>query len=137
MSVNTVTIEGYANYVKFGTFSDETAYCNFSLNHSSYAGKDDDGKAKYNNNYIPVKVTGRLAELAGDFLDGESRKVLVVGYLRQRSYETNDGEKRSVLEIIATDLRRCESIMSFGDGGAAPKEKVSAGSGARSSEEPF
>jgi len=46
---------------------------------------------------------GKLAEIAEEHLE-KGKKVAVEGKLTHRSYETKDGEKRYVTEIIADEL---------------------------------
>ena len=50
--------------------------------------------------FIPVVVWGNLAEHCGNSLS-KGQKVLVHGRLQVRSYETNDGQKRRVTEVVA------------------------------------
>jgi single-strand DNA-binding protein len=44
-----------------------------------------------------------LAENAGESL-GKGSRVIVTGRLEQRSWETPDGEKRSVIEVVADEI---------------------------------
>ena len=53
--------------------------------------------------FLNVVAWGDLGENAAASLNKGSR-VIVTGRLEQRSYETNNGEKRSVVEIVADDL---------------------------------
>jgi single-strand DNA-binding protein len=53
--------------------------------------------------FFNVVGWGTLAENAGESLSKGTR-VLVTGRLEQRSYETNDGEKRQVVEVIADEI---------------------------------
>lgn len=59
-----------------------------------------DGEAKEETSFIPVVVWGRQAETCNQYLKKGS-PVFVEGELRQRSYETTDGQKRSVMEVVA------------------------------------
>lgn len=134
--MNTVVLDGFVNFVKSGVWDDGTAWCSFSLAHSSYAGKDDQGKTKYDKNYFNVKVRGPLAALAAETLDGDARRIVVSGTLRQRNYEDKNGENRQAVEIIATDISRVDSLRSFEN-----REPASVASGGSSryddDEEPF
>jgi single-stranded DNA-binding protein len=146
MSLNNVTIDGFVNYVESGTWEgrdggEDTMWCSFSLSHSARVGRNDDGTPKYSNNYFRVKAKGKLAEMAVDYLDGPGRHVLVQGYLQQRSFGEGDA-KRSVVEIMATDIVRFDHIKTFSDGDrAVANDRVPAGVGAGSDfnpdEEPF
>jgi single-strand DNA-binding protein len=53
--------------------------------------------------YLNVVLWRELAENAAESLTKGSR-VIVTGRIEQRSYETQDGEKRSVVEIIADEV---------------------------------
>ena len=53
--------------------------------------------------FFNVVGWGTLAENAGESLSKGTR-VIVTGRLEQRSYETNDGEKRQVVEVIADEI---------------------------------
>ncbi len=53
--------------------------------------------------FFNVTAWGTLAENASASLTKGSR-VIVTGRLQQRSYETQQGEKRSVVEIIADEI---------------------------------
>lgn len=61
-----------------------------------------------------VVVWGKLAEIAGQILY-KGRKALIVGRLQSRSWEGQDGVKRSTTEIVAQEL----SALGTGKGGAA------------------
>lgn len=63
--------------------------------------KDAQGKATAD--FFPVQAWEKLAELCARYLDKGS-KVFVSGELRNRSYEAKDGTKRTVTEIIATEV---------------------------------
>lgn len=53
--------------------------------------------------FFPVQAWEKLAELCARYLDKGS-KVFISGELRNRSYETKDGSKRTVTEIIANEI---------------------------------
>ena len=50
--------------------------------------------------FIPVVIWGKSAETAGNNLN-KGHRVLVEGRLQIRSYEANDGTKRTIAEIVA------------------------------------
>lgn len=58
------------------------------------------GETKEETSFIPVVVWGKQAENCNQYLKKGS-PVFVEGDLRQRSYETTDGQKRSVIEVVA------------------------------------
>ena len=53
--------------------------------------------------FIPVVAWKQLAENCAKFL-AKGRKVGVSGRIQVRSYETNNGEKRYVTEVIADEV---------------------------------
>ena len=63
--------------------------------------KDADGKTTAD--FFTVQAWEKLAELCARYLDKGS-KVFVSGELRNRSYEAKDGTKRTVTEIIASEV---------------------------------
>ena len=73
--------------------------------------KGSDGELKKEVNFFTVVVWGRQGENCGKFLT-KGRSVHVEGRLQTRSYETQDGQKRNVTEIVADNVQ-------FLGGGAA------------------
>jgi single-strand DNA-binding protein len=65
--------------------------------------KDGDTWRDGDTSFYRVSVWRQLAEHAGDSLSKGDR-VLVVGRLQQRSWETPEGDKRSVVEITADEI---------------------------------
>ena len=63
--------------------------------------KGADGKTTAD--FFSVQAWEKLAELCARYLDKGS-KVFVSGELRNRSYEAKDGSKRTVTEIIASEV---------------------------------
>lgn len=57
-----------------------------------------DGKKE--EDFIPVVIWGKSAELAGNSL-GKGQRALVEGRVQIRSYDANDGSKRWATEVIA------------------------------------
>jgi single-strand DNA-binding protein len=58
---------------------------------------------KEQTSFFNVTAWGSLAENAGESLSKGSR-IVVTGRLEQRSYETPDGEKKSVIDVIADEI---------------------------------
>lgn len=103
--INTFTISGLARLSRSGEFNDGTPWVNFSLCHSAYKGKDDDGQNKYENQWFECSMTGGLAGVVADQLsEEESHKVTVQGELMQDRWETNEGEKRSMVKLRVRNL---------------------------------
>lgn len=67
--------------------------------------------------FVTVVAWGRQAETCGEYLRKGS-PVLVEGWLQQRSWETQEGDKRSVVEV------RARRIQFLGGRGAAPPEEI-------------
>lgn len=54
--------------------------------------------------YIDVVAWNRLAEVSGEYLS-KGKPVLVEGRLQYRSWESEDGGKRSKLEVVAQNIQ--------------------------------
>jgi len=68
--------------------------------------------------FIPIVTWGKLAETCGNYLN-KGRLVAVDGRLQIRSYETQEGQKRRVAEVVAENVR-------FLDRGKEPSTNVAA-----------
>jgi single-strand DNA-binding protein len=95
--------------------------------------------------YFNVVLWRELAENAAESLTKGAR-IIVTGRIEQRSYETQDGEKRSVFEVIADEIgpslrwatvqiQRSERKGADGDGqssgpASAPRASAPSGGGA-------
>ena len=84
-----------------------TAVCRFSLAvNRSYNREQVD--------FIDIVVWRGLAENCATHL-GKGRLVAVDGTLQVRSYETQDGQKRKVTEVVANDVRFLDRASGSGD----------------------
>ncbi|MDI6783792.1 MAG: single-stranded DNA-binding protein [bacterium] len=63
--------------------------------------KDQSGNFQDETLFIRVVVWGKQAEICSQFL-AKGKGVFVEGRLRSRSWETQDGQKRSTIEVHAT-----------------------------------
>jgi single-strand DNA-binding protein len=72
--------------------------------------------------FINIVAWRRQAETANDYLKKGSA-VLVEGSIRSRQWETNEGEKRSVIEVVA---RRIQFLDQIQKEEGAPEEEFSA-----------
>lgn len=54
--------------------------------------------------YFNIVAWGRLAELCGDFINKGS-PVAIEGRLQSRSWEAQDGSKRSAVEVVADNVQ--------------------------------
>ena len=62
------------------------------------------GEKKEEVSFVRVVVWARLAEVCNDYLK-KGNPVFVEGRLQSRSWEAPDGQKRSTLEVIATNIQ--------------------------------
>ncbi len=76
--------------------------------------------SKDETDFIPVVTWRQLAENCAKFLT-KGRKVGVSGRIQTRNYETNNGERRYVTEIIADEV---EFLTPKGDGGGSGRADV-------------
>jgi single-strand DNA-binding protein len=65
------------------------------------------GAGQRGRSLIPIVAFGKLAELNLDLLQN-GQHLLVVGQLNQRNWQTPEGKRRILTEVIATDLRTLE-----------------------------
>lgn len=54
--------------------------------------------------YLPVEAWRDLGECIAESGLAKGTQVVVIGALRQRSYENRQGEKRTVFEVVADDV---------------------------------
>lgn len=76
------------------------AVASFTVAVSRYPGMQRDPNQKEPTDFISVVAWGRLAEMCGNNL-AKGQRVFVQGRLQVRSYETQDGQKRWVSEVVA------------------------------------
>ena len=80
-----------------------TSVANFSIAvNRTYKGNDGDFKKE--TSYFNIIVWGKTGENCAKFLS-KGRPVLVEGRLQNRSYETQDGQKRTITEIVADNVQ--------------------------------
>jgi single-strand DNA-binding protein len=85
-----------------------TAVSSFAVASSrNYKGQD--GEWKQTVTYVNAVAWGKLAVLVNEYLKKGSA-VYVVGSLNSRSWETEDGQKRSLLEIRAQTVQFLDRI---------------------------
>lgn len=80
-----------------------TSVANFSIAvNRNYKGSDGDFKKE--TNFFTIVVWGKNGENCSKYLS-KGRPVLVEGRLQNRSYETQDGQKRTITEIVADNVQ--------------------------------
>jgi single-strand DNA-binding protein len=60
-------------------------------------------KEKNEADFIPCVAWGKTAEIVGNYCD-KGKQVAVAGRIQVRNYETQDGQKRYVTELIVNEL---------------------------------
>ncbi len=63
-----------------------------------------DAQGQRETDFIPIVTWGKLAETCGNYLN-KGRLVAIDGRLQIRSYETQEGQKRRVSEVVAESVR--------------------------------
>ena len=71
--------------------------------------------------FIPVVAWERLAEICNEFLT-KGKLIAIDGRLQTRTYEAQDGQKRTAFEVVASDMQMLSS-RSEGEGQAAPAQQ--------------
>lgn len=66
--------------------------------------KDKNGEKKEEATFIRIVVWGRQAEICGQYL-AKGSPLFVEGRLQSRSWETEDKQKRSTMEVVATNIQ--------------------------------
>ena len=78
------------------------------------------GEKKEEVSFIRVVVWGRRAEVCGEYLSKGS-PVFVEGRIQSRSWESQDGQKRSTVEVIADNVQFLRGASGEKAGQASPK----------------
>jgi single-strand DNA-binding protein len=77
-------------------------------------------------NYFDVDVFGSQGELCGKYL-AKGRQVAVEGKLRWREWETQDGQKRSAVSVVADNVQFIGPREGGAPQGGAPRESRGTG----------
>ena len=88
--------------------------------------KDQAGEKKEQTSFIRVVVWGRRAEVCGEYLSKGS-PVFVEGRLQSRDWETQEGQKRNTVEVVADNIQFLRGANSKGASGqklATPPEEI-------------
>ena len=86
--------------------------------------KTPSGEKKEETSFIKIVVWARRAEVCAEYLTKGS-PVFVEGRLRSRSWETQDGQKRSTIEVVANNVQFLRSGAK--QKGASPPPSAEAG----------
>ncbi len=101
--------------------------------------KDKSGEVKEDTCFVNVAAWDKLAETCNQFLK-KGRPIFVEGRLQSRSWETPDGQKRSMIEVRAERIQflgtnRGDQAHSGGSGGGQTEESPESVSGPISAED--
>ncbi|MCD4812100.1 single-stranded DNA-binding protein [bacterium] len=77
--------------------------------------KNQSGELKEEVTYVNVVVWGKQAENCAEYL-AKGSSVFVEGRLQSRQWETDDGQKRSVLEVVADRVQFLDRKKTGGSG---------------------
>lgn len=98
--------------------------------------KGNDGEMKEDVCFVNIVVWGKQAESCNEYLSKGS-PLFVEGRLQSRSYETKEGQKRNVLEIVAERVQFLGGKKKAGgDEEAVPEETSGAGSSSSEEDKP-
>jgi len=86
---------------------DGTAVCNFSMA-TTEKRKDRSGETQESTTWFKVVLWRQQAELANQYLT-KGKPVYIEGRLKQQEYTDRDGNKRTALEVTATEMNFIES----------------------------
>jgi single-strand DNA-binding protein len=110
-----ITRDPELRYVPSGT-----AVATFSVA-VNRAYKDKTGEKKEEVTFVRVEAWGKTAEICGEYLKKGSA-VLVEGRLKSSSWEGQDGQKRSSLDVVAVSVQFVGSRSTGGQGsGSRPQ----------------
>jgi single-strand DNA-binding protein len=83
--------------------------------------KNQAGELKEEVTYVNIVVWGKQAENCAEYL-AKGSSIFVEGRLQSRQWETDDGQKRSTLEVVADRVQFLERKRSAAAGGEARGE---------------
>lgn len=74
--------------------------------------------------YVDIVTFGRQAETVGEYLS-KGNLAMIEGRLQWRSWETEDGQKRSKHEVVANNVQFMPRMQGDGGGSGVPGERRS------------
>jgi single-strand DNA-binding protein len=130
-SFNKITIVGHLGKdPEIRYLTDGTAVCNFSVA-TTEKRKDRSGEMQENTLWFRVSVWGKQADAANQYLS-KGRQVYIEGRLSQQEYTDKDGNRRTTLEVRATDVQFLGSRGDEGAPSSAPSSRPASNSAAPS-----
>lgn len=95
-------IGNVGNAPEVKTLNDGKKVANFSMaTNENY--KNANGEKVQNTEWHNIVAWGKIAEIVEQFV-GKGKEVAIEGKLTSRSYETKEGEKRYVTEVVASEI---------------------------------
>lgn len=102
------------------------ANVNFNLA-TNASWKDQEGNQQDRTDWHRVVAWGKLAEVIGEWLKKGSL-IYLEGRLQTRNYDDNNGVKRYITEVVATDMEMLGGkAQSDGGGDAGPPDEIPGG----------
>lgn len=122
--MNQIIVDGFVNNFRTGVTDSGSTWANFTVANSTYAGKNEDGTARYAKSWFDVSTWDGLAEKCAATLDtDEPRLVQVMGEIVQREYENKDGITVKTFRIKAREVTRSGNLSQFNsEGGSSAPE---------------
>jgi len=117
-SVNKVILIGFlgdAPEVRFSQQGKPVGTFSVAVNESW---KDAQGTKQERVEWFRIVCFGRLAEVCGQYLD-KGRHVYVEGRLQTRKWEDRGGEKRTTVEVVASQMRILDRVPKNGNAASA------------------
>ncbi|MEO0185511.1 MAG: single-stranded DNA-binding protein [candidate division WOR-3 bacterium] len=99
--------------------------CSFRIATTRRFKNRESGETQEETLYITIVAWRRQAELVNDFLKKGSA-ILIEGRLRSRQWETENKEKRSVIEVVAHRIQFLDLPESSGDSASGAPAEVEA-----------
>lgn len=84
---------------------------------TSFTWRDQDGRDQDRTEWHRVVAWGRLGEICGEYLS-KGKQVYIEGRIQSRDWEDQDGNRRTTVEIIASDM----IMLGGGTGQGRPRE---------------
>jgi single-strand DNA-binding protein len=82
--------------------------------------KDAQGTKQERVEWFRIVCFGRLAEVSGEYLQ-RGRHVYLEGRLQTRKWEDRQGEKRTTVEVVASQMRILDRVPNNGNGAKPPE----------------
>jgi single-strand DNA-binding protein len=103
-SFNKIIIVGYLGRDPIIRYTPSgEAVCDFSVA-TTERRKDQSGEFQDHTTWFKIVIWGKRAELANQFLT-KGKQVYIEGRLRQQEYTDRDGNRRTALEVTASDFQ--------------------------------